>query len=120
MKSFGKIILYILIGILLLPAIAISLYLSLGGFLFIMLYIINRKKNGTITNPKESRSYKIACTFNAIIATLIAYIIIHDNNISFQFLSWTCYFTIQIITFVTLIPMCVYLVKKIKRIEIEN
>ena len=55
MNKVLKVLGYILIGIVLLPIIAIGLYVALGGSLFLGLYIYNRKKMVPTTPGKGSR-----------------------------------------------------------------
>lgn len=108
MNKVLKVLGYILIGIVLLPIFAIGLYVAVGGSLFLGLYIYNRKKNGP-SNPKEGKNYKIVSTILFIIGFFILFF-----YAQLQFLSWQTYLWIQLVTFIGLLPMCVFQYRKIK------
>lgn len=102
MRNVFKILGYIFIGIVLLPIVAIGLYLLLGGSLFIILYIINRKKNGK-TNPNEGKVCKTASTIIIIILCFIVFYFYKVTPFSLK-----GYFLTQGVTFIGLLPMCYY------------
>lgn len=104
----GRVIAYILIGILLIPVLALCLYLALGGSLFIVLYVYNRKKNG-LMDIKEGKNYKIVSTILFIIGFLILF-----SMEKIHFFSWQSYLWIQLVTFIGLLPMCYFQYKRIK------
>lgn len=110
---------YIIIGIVLLPIIAVLLYVIFGVWLFIILYIIARKKCGKM-DPKESKDYKIASTVILILGALIMvfgfkinFNLIPDWN--FNNINYVGYFCLQLLVFVGLIPLDVFYWKKIKK-----
>lgn len=108
MNKVLKVLGYILIGIVLLPIIAIGLYVALGGSLFLGLYIYNRKKNGP-NDPREGKPYKIASTILFLIGMVFLYLI---NQV--KFISWQGYLWIQLVVFIGLLPICYYQYKLIK------
>ena len=108
-----RIIGYILIGIVLLPIIAIGLYVAVGGGLFLFLYIKNRIKNGK-QDPKAGRTYKTVSTILFFITMLILAIILYQTIGSINLLSWQGYLGVQIVVFVSMIPMCIYQYKSLK------
>ena len=68
---------FIVVGIFLLPIIAVLLYVILGASLFMVLYILTRKKVGKI-DSKEGKYFKIAST---IILVLGAFLMVFIHNI---------------------------------------
>lgn len=111
MKKFLHILGYVLIGILLLPMIAIGLYFILGGSLFVILYVYNRKKNGP-RDPKGGREYKIISSI-LFLAGLILLVFYMKIN----FISWQGYLWVQLLTFVGMLPLCFYQYRLIKNKE---
>ncbi len=99
---------YILIGIILLPLALVALYLSLGGGVFILLYIKNRMKYGKMNNP-ASKPYK---NLSAVLIILLSLFIYMQFGIAP--LTVVGYFKIQLIVFIGLIPMCIYFLKNLK------
>ena len=102
---------YILIGILLLPIIAVGLYVGLGAILFYILLIIDRVKNGK-SDVKEGRTYKTVSGILITIATILAFVIFKPELNIFNLKT---YFIIQGIIFIGLIPLCIYKTIKIRR-----
>lgn len=100
MNKILKILCYILLIILLSPVLAIILYVAVGAALFFILYFYNRKKNGP-TPPAKRNNYKLAASILFIIGMLILFV---TNNLNL--LSWQGYLWIQLITFVSFIPLC--------------
>ena len=104
---------YILIGIVLLPIIAIGLYVALGGGLFLFLYIKNRIKNGK-QDPKQGKTYKTVATILFFITMLIMAIILYQTVGSINLLSWQGYLGVQAVVFISMLPMCIYQYKSLK------
>lgn len=109
---------YILIGIVLLPIFLVLLYVVFGVALFLVLYIINRVK-GKI-DSKEGKNYKIASTIVIVIGAAIMVFGFKVNfylvpNWDFSNLNWTGYFYLQLLIFIGLIPMDIFLIKKLKK-----
>ena len=109
---------FIVVGIFLLPIIAVLLYVILGVSLFMVLYILTRKKVGKI-DSKEGKYFKIAST---IILVLGAFLMVFIYNINFNIvpdwdfnnLNWSGYLWLQLLVFVGLIPMDIFLINKIR------
>lgn len=108
MNKVVKVLGYILIAIVLLPIIAIGLYVFVGASLFLCLYIINRKKNGP-SNPREGKPYRIISTILFILGLILLYFVGKIN-----FLSWQGYLWLQLVVFVGMLPICLYQYKLIK------
>lgn len=104
---------YILIGIVLLPIIAIGLFVALGASLFLILYIINRKKNGR-QDPKAGKTYKTISTILFFITLLGLAILLLTTIGTVNFLTWQGYFGIQAVVFISMIPMCIYQYRSLK------
>lgn len=111
MNKFIRFLGYALIGILLLPMIAIGLYFILGGSLFFGLYVYNRKKNGP-RDPRGGRNYKIISSFLFLIGLVVLVFYMKIN-----FISWQGYLWVQLLTFVGMLPLCFYQYRLIKNKE---
>lgn len=111
MKKLLRISGYILVGILLLPMIAVGLYFILGGSLFFGLYVYNRKKNGP-QDPKGGRDYKIASSIIFIVGLIFLVFYMKVN-----FISWQGYLWVQLLTFAGMLPLCWYQYRLIKNKE---
>ena len=95
---------YILIGILLLPLIAIGIYIGIGAILFYILFIIDRVKNGE-NNIKDGKGYKTASGIFALIATGAAIIIFRPELNIFNI---ETFFIVQGVVFIGLLPLSYY------------
>ncbi len=111
MNKFLKILGYTLLIIILIPIAVIGLYLAVGGILFIVLYILNRKKNGPI-DAVEGKTYKIASAILFIIGITVLFYIYKVNFFSIEAYLW-----MQLITFIGLLPVCYFLFNLIKNKE---
>lgn len=114
MRKFLTILGWIFLAILLSPLIAIALYLIVGGSLFFILYLICRIKYGPI-DRKEHKLYSTISTILILLELLFAYILISRiENYTFVFWSWQTYLGLQAITFIGLIPIDIFYIKKLK------
>lgn len=100
---------YIILGIVLLPIIAIGIYIAPGALLFYILYFYNRKKFGPM-DSKEGKNYKIASTIIIIVGLLILVYVMKANL-------WSPigYLYVQILVFAGLLPACYHIYKEIKK-----
>lgn len=110
-KTWVTIVGYILIGILLLPILAIGLILIVGISLFLILYIRDRVKNGR-DDPKKGRPYKLASALLLIICILVYSF--SPAFTTWPLLSWQTWWLWQAIVFVGLIPLDIYQILKLK------
>lgn len=112
MKTIGKVLSYILIGIVLLPIAAIVIYLSLGLALYLILYIYYRVKFGPIQNNKESKIYKNVGAVIIIIFIIGLFISGQTNLFSVQ--TWgLC----NLAAFLGCLPISFYVFKQIKEMK---
>ncbi len=109
---------YIVIGIVLIPIAFILLYILLGISLFAVLYILARKKQKHF-DPKDGKNYKLASSLILVIGAVIMILGFKINfNIipewNFSVINWQGYLWLQLLVFIGLIPMDIFLYRKIK------
>ena len=104
-NKFLRIMLYILVGLLLLPLAAVLLVVIVGASLYVLLLVLDRVKKGR-DETKNGRIYKVISTILFVImifiyATSPAYT-------EWKLLSWQTWLLLQGMTFIGLLPMCFY------------
>ncbi len=110
-NKFLRIVLYILVGILLLPLAAALLLVVVGASLFIVLIILDRVKKGRDIT-KHGRIYKVVSTI-----LFVLMLIIYGSSPAFtewKLISWQTWLLWQGIVFVGLLPMCLYKFLRLK------
>ena len=110
-NKFLRIVLYIFIGILLLPLVAVMLVVIVGASLYITLMIIDRVKKGRDLT-KNGRIYKVISTI--LFLVIIFVYVTSPAYKEWPLLSWQTWGLAQGMVFIGLLPMCLYKTLRLK------
>lgn len=112
MRKIGKILAYVLVGIILIPILAIFIYIALGMIVYLIGYAYYRKKYGSLPVDAESKKHKNIGGILIFLAIIVVFAAGYRELFAVQ--TWAL---CNLATFIGCLPLDYYILKKIKEMK---